>query len=313
MGQFDQAIERADLSTVMNRPDYIEQFFDAGVEASAFMQNAQRLPNMPGETSYMSVMSALPVAYFVGGDTNLRKTTDAKWEDKTLQARELAVIVPIPVTVLDDSRVDLQARVKPAIGTAIGKAVDAAVLRGVNAPSGWPTNILDAATAAGHAVDLSTKTDVYEALLDEDGVLAKIELDGYMPSGSIAHPVMKGKFRGNRTSNGQPIFQTIGQRQYNFDGEPIVFQRNGSIDSADSLLFSADWNEFVYSLRQDLQFQVFTEGVIQDQAGNIVWNLLQQRLIAIMATVRLAWQVANPINWMNGDAATRYPAAVLVP
>lgn len=311
MPVFNAAVERADLSTVLNRPDYIETFFDAAVEESAFMRMAQRLPNMGAQVAYMSVMSALPIAYFVNGDTGLRQTTEVKWKDKNLNAEELAVIVPIPINVIRDAKTDLQARVKKPIGTAIGKAVDAAVLFGTNAPSAWPDDILTSATTASHVVSLATKTDVYEALLDEDGVLAKVEADGFMSSGAVAHTSMKGKLRGNRSSQGMPIFARTLDGNYAFDGDPIFFPRNGGFDVSKALLVAGDWNEVVYALRQDMEFNVFTEGVIQDNAGNIVWNLAQQRMVAIMVTVRLAWQIANPINWMNETEATRFPFAVL--
>jgi hypothetical protein len=64
-------------------------------------------------------------------------------------------------------------------------------------------------------------------------------------------------------------------------------------------------------MRQDISFDVFTEGVIQDAGGAIVYNLLQQRMAAIMLTMRLGFALPNPINRINTSAATRYPFAYL--
>jgi hypothetical protein len=58
---------------------------------------------------------------------------------------------------------------------------------------------------------------------------------------------------------------------------------------------------------------VFTEGVINDAAGNIIYNLMQQDLVALRVVFRLGFQIANPINRVNETAATRYPFAVLIP
>jgi len=56
---------------------------------------------------------------------------------------------------------------------------------------------------------------------------------------------------------------------------------------------------------------VFREGVIQDQAGAIVYNLMQQDMTAIRLTFRLGWQVSNLINNDQPVEGSRYPVGVL--
>jgi len=48
-----------------------------------------------------------------------------------------------------------------------------------------------------------------------------------------------------------------------------------------------------------------------DGAGNIIYNLAQQDMVALRAVMRLGFALPNPINRMNPTAATRYPFAVL--
>ena len=54
-----------------------------------------------------------------------------------------------------------------------------------------------------------------------------------------------------------------------------------------------------------------TEGVIQDGSGNIVYNLLQQDMVAMRFTMRVAWQVSNYVTYSNTTEATRYPLAMI--
>jgi hypothetical protein len=80
---------------------------------------------------------------------------------------------------------------------------------------------------------------------------------------------------------------------------------------ANTRLFVGDWSQFVLGVRKDVTFEMFREGVIQDNTGAIVFNLLQQDMSAMRVTFRAGWQVANPINYEQSTEANRYPAAVL--
>ena len=64
-----------------------------------------------------------------------RQTSSMAWEKKRLYAEELAVIIPIPEAVLDDTNYDIWGEVKPRIVEAMGRRIDEAVLFGTGAPS----------------------------------------------------------------------------------------------------------------------------------------------------------------------------------
>src|SRR5262249_6057144 len=94
--------------------------------------------------------SALAVAYWVSGDTGLKQTSKSAWANLYLNAEELAVLVPIPGTVLDDVDCDLGGLIRPQLVEAIGRALDAAIFFGTNKPASWPADIQSAAIAAGN-------------------------------------------------------------------------------------------------------------------------------------------------------------------
>ena len=52
--------------------------------------------------------------------------------------------------------------------------------------------------------------------------------------------------------------------------------------------------------------------MIQDNAGNIIYNLAQQDMVAMRVTFRAGWQIANILNYDNQNDTTRYPVASLL-
>lgn len=287
------------------------------------LQLARRLPNMSRAQRRIPVASALATAYFVSGDTGLKQTTELDWTNKYIDAEELAAIVPIAESVLDDADFDIWEQVRPAIEEALGVAIAQAVLYGTNIPASWTTNIGAAGlvalcTARSATISAAAYADLYEAILGETaggtaGLFMLVEADGFQVNGSIAHISMKGKLRNTRDSNGLPIFKANMQdaSRYELDGTPIYFPNDGSVVSGSSLMISGDWSQLVYAMRQDITYKVLDQAVITDAGGNIVYNLAQQDMVALRAVMRLGFSLPNPINRMQSTEASRCPFATL--
>lgn len=282
------------------------------VSQSAVLQRGRKLANMSSKTYKMPVLDMLPIAYFVNGDTGQKKTTKQAWDKKVITAEEIAVIVPIPEAVLDDSDYDIWGEVKPRIVEAFGKVIDAAILFDVNKPSSWRDGVVTTATAAGSIVTLGAD-DLYDKIMGENGVIAKVEGSGYFVNGHMADISMRSKLRGLKDMNGQPIFKSDMQSgtNYSLDGSPMNFPNNGAFDKAKALMISGDFSQLVYSIRQDITFKLFTEGVVQNTDGTIAYNLMQNDMVALRAVMRLGWEIPNPINALKTDKATRCPFAIL--
>jgi HK97 family phage major capsid protein len=313
---YNNVISRADAAGTIP-VEYSNELLGGIAQESFLMRMARRLRNMTVYEEKLPVLSALATAYFPGGDTGLVQTSEINWEDVVIYAEDLAVIVPVSKNVLNDSNVPIWNEVKSELITAAGVAVDNAQLYGTNKPSTWPTAIVTAAATAVHNVSEAAYSDLYEALLGEtgagvSGLFGLVEEDGYAVNGSLGHLTMKRKLRNARDANGIPIFSPDPAMpgRYLLDGAQTYFPTTG-IASATYKLIAGDWQQLCYSMRQDIEFEVFTEGVIQDAGGSIVYNLMQQRMAAIMLTLRLGFALPNPINRVNGTAATRYPFAYL--
>lgn len=322
---YNSVISRTDAGALIPE-DAAREIVQGIPESSTVMKLARKLPNMSRAQRRMPVLSLLPTGYFVSGDTGIKQTTKVDWSDKYLNAEEIAVIVPIPESVLDDVDYDIWAEVKPLLIEEFGRVFDAAVLFGTNAPASWPTDVVAAAVAAGNSYDSGSDADLdlYDEIMGEGGVLSLVEADGFMVSGHIAAMSMKAKLRGLRykvwdgtaaSPLGAPIFSRSMQdsNRYELDGEPLDFPKNGAFDATQALLISGSFDQLVYTMRQDITYKILTEAVIQDAAGTIVYNLAQQDMVALRAVMRIAWQVPNPINRLQETEASRYPFAVLLP
>ena len=307
-------VDRTDAGALIPE-DAAREIIQATTEASALLGVARRLPNLSRKQQRIPVVSTQPTAYFVTGDTGLKSTTDMTWENVYLNAEELAVIVPMPQALLDDADYNIAQEMRPHLVEAFGQAIDRAMLFGTNKPAAWPTSIRAAAVAAGNSVALGAGADVYDDLLGASGVWSKVEADGYMVNGTIAATSFMGRLRGLRDgAAGQPIFLQgglQGQPNYTLLGTPVFFPRNGGFDTVATHAFSGDWSQIVYSIRQDITYSVTDQGVVTDNAGNIVYNLFQQDMVALRAVMRVAIAVPNPINRMQGSVANRYPIGVL--
>lgn len=311
---YNSMISRSGVEALI--PEDVTREIIQGVPTqSTVMRLARRLPNMSTSQRRLPVLSGLITAYFVTGDTGLKQTDQLAWANKYIDAEELAVIVPIPESVLDDTAYDIWGEVRPRIVEAFGKAFDLAVFHGTNAPGSWPTNLVDAATSASNNVSLGTGADLFDDVMSETGVIAKVEADGYLVTGHVGALTMRSKLRGLRDATGQPLFLRSMQdtTRYELDGAPVLFPVNAGFDATDALMISGDWSQLVWSVRQDITYKILTEAVIQDPAGNIIYNLAQQDMVALRAVMRLGWQLPNPINPVQPTEASRYPFAVLKP
>lgn len=283
------------------------------VTQSAVLSRGRKLANMTSKQYKMPVLDMLPIAYFVNGDTGQKQTTKQAWDKKFIVAEEIAVIVPVPESVLDDSEYDIWGEVKPRIVEAFGQKIDGAVLFDVDKPSTWRNGVVTTATNAGAVVTLSTGDSLYDKIMGEDGVIAKVENCGYFVNGHMADISMRAKLRGLKDKNDMPIFKTDMQSgtNYSLDGSPMNFPNNGAFDKSKALMISGDFSQLVYSIRQDITFKLFTEGVIQNTDGSIAYNLMQNDMIALRAVMRLGWEIPNPINALQKDKAKRCPFAIL--
>jgi len=309
---FNNLTSRTDAAALIPE-EVVNSMLGRATEDSAVMRLFKRIPVSRGQVRF-PILSALPVAYFVSGDTGLKQTTEINWTNKYMTIEEIAVIVPIPDNVLDDVDANIWDEAEPLLGEAFGRCLDAAVYFGTNAPSSWPTNIASAATSASNNVTVGSAASAGGYFGDIDNLYEKVEADGYEINGWVAATSAKSKLRKARDSQGRKLDESrLNGALTLLDGYPVTYPMRGlfGTSSGSPQLFGGDWGQFVVGVRKDMTMKILDQAVIQDNTGAIVYNLAQQDMTAVRVTFRVGWQVANPINYDQPTEASRYPVGRL--
>lgn len=286
--------------------------FQDAPKSSILMQLGRKLPNMTSKQTRVPVLSMLPMAYWVGGDTGMKQTSRQQWENVYITAGELAVIVPIPEAVLDDASFDIMGEVTPRVNEAIGMKFDEAAVFGVDRPPEWQNDITTLARQAGNNVSGGI---TYDTLLGEDGLFGKVEQAGYIVDGVIGAMRTRAALRGIKDDASRPIFVPSMQdrTQYVLDGAPVYFPENGSFDATVAQMVAGNWRQLVWAMRQDIETKILDQAVIQDPSTKeIVYNLAQQDMIALRVTFRAGFAVPNPATRLN-EHRTLVPFAYIEP
>lgn len=302
---------RSDAGEQLVPDEHIKTIIEEVPQQSVMLQRAQTV-RMSSKKQKQPVLATLPEAFWVDGDTGLKQTSKATWKGVTMTAEELAVIVPIPDAVIDDATVDLWNIIKPQLVAAIGRKIDQATLFGVDKPDSWPTDIVSGATNAGNTVSVGVKKNHADATIE---LAEKLGAQGHSVNGFVGRPGLGWKIRGLKDANGTYYYGSpanVGAAG-SFFGYPIDEAKNGAWDATKAELILADWTKFIIGIRQDITFETFSEGVISDAAGKVLFNLMQQDSKAMRVVMRLGFQVANPLNVLEPDEAHRYPAGVVAP
>lgn len=294
-------------------PEESNQIIQSVVEKSIALKMMTRLPNMGTNVREYPIMDSYPMAGFVDGDSGLKMTTNMQWKKDKIVAGEIAAIVAIPDNVVADSNYDIFAQMRPRLEEAAGRVVDEAIFFGKNKPSDWRDGIVPAAITAENNVKATA--DIYTDVFGENGMIAKVEEDGYFPESIVSAISMRAKLRGLMDTTKRPLFlENMHQgAQYTLGGMAMEFPRNGAWDASQALMVAGDWKQAVYAIRQDVTFDVFKSGVVSDDTGKVVYNLMQNDMKAIRMVIRLGWNILNPINAVNSDGSKRFPFAVYEP
>jgi HK97 family phage major capsid protein len=276
---------------------------------------------LSAKTQRQPVLDVLPVAYWVGGDTGMKQTTTEAWKNVVMVVEELACIVPIPEAYLDDADVPLWGQIQPRITEAVGQLIDLAVLWGINKPVTWGESVFAGATKSAHTIVQGTGVDLGQDVTKLGALMAAT---GYTVNGFAVAPGTNWNLAGLRSAQGVPIYQPNMQAGPggSLYGYPMSEIDNGSWQSGvtgGAVMLMGDFNKAIIGLRKDISFKMFTEGVISNDSGVVLLNLMQQDTVAMRMTMRLAYACVNPVTIMQpsavmtGSNPQRWPFGAILP
>lgn len=255
-----------------------------GIARGSSILRLSTVKPMTSDTKKFPVMTDGPGAYWVGEGERI-KTTKAGWIYPKMEAKKIAVIIPVTKEKLKDTTINVFEELKPLIAEAFYKTIDSACLFGTDSP--FAKNIFTSAvTAENYIIDGTEKS----LDLDVSDVMALIEDAGFDVTGFAANNGIKNRLRKLRDADGNQLFVN-GVDTKEFYNEPIEFSRNGSWDKTKAEIIAADWSKSLVGIRDGLEYEILKEATLQgtvDKDGKPL-SLAEQDMIGIKATMRLGF------------------------
>lgn len=309
-------------------PVEVQRGIVQGMTEKSAVMRLMKTMRMSRHLKQMPVLNSLPTAYWVTDPTGLKQTSEMDWRNVMLTAEELAVLIPIPDVVLADADYDIWSEIRPKVEEAFGKALDEAVLFGINTPSSWGSSIKSLASTASNTVTIGTGVDI---AADMNNALAAVEADGYGPNAIAMRQDLRASFRGLRSTTNEFVFKPgeAGAENSRFGSgnnavEGSIFDiralaiRNGSFEAENTASANAvaaivgDFSQGIIAIREDISVEFSKSAIINDNTGAIQYNAWQQDLTIGRFVMRCAYAVPNPVNRTRETTASRCPFATLL-
>jgi len=241
---------------------------------------------MISDKKKFSIMTEGAGAYWVG-ETERIQTSKASWIFPEMEAKKLAVIIPVTKEKMNDTTINVFEELKPTIAEAFYKAIDSACLFGTGSP--FAKNIFGVATTADNLIALEANGEG-KLDLDVSDAMALVEDGGEDVNGFVAPYGLKNSLRKLRDGNGNQLFVAgIGQNE--LYSNPIEFVRNGSFDKTKAELIAGNFNYSLVGIREGIEYQILTEATLQSvtMADGKPLSLAENDMVAIKATMRLGF------------------------
>ncbi len=296
-------ISRAEVSTLIQEA-YADTLLQAAIQGSTAL-SAFPTVNMGTKLTHLPVLATLPAAGWVGesatDSVGVKPTSDVTWTDRTLVAEEIAVIIPVHENVIADATVSVLDQIAMLGGQAIGKALDQAVIFGINKPASWVSPaLLPAAQSVSQTwAVVDGRAQESDLVGSVNKVAEMIALDGWMPDTLLANLSLRYQVANLRDANGQLVF-----RDDSFSGFNTLFNRNGAWDPTQASVIIADSQRVRIGVRQDITVKFLDQATV----GGI--NLAERDMVALRLKARFAYVLGTGATPMGNN---KVPVGAVTP
>lgn len=229
-----------------------------------------------------------PGAYWVG-ETERIQTSKATWLTAVMEAKKLAVIIPVSKEFLKYTVTDFFTQMQPAIAEAFYKKFDQAALFGTGSPYASGVSVFERITTSGQSVEYGTGANLYFDLNDVAGLLedADHDVNGFTTTKSFRKDL-----RAAKDENNNPIFNdATGGTPSQVLGQAIGYVSKASFDKTKALMLAGDWDMARYGILQGIEYKVSEEATLStivDADGKPI-NLYEQDMFALRATMHIGF------------------------
>lgn len=269
----------------------------AALEEQSVTMRLGRVVPMGTGAAAVPVSATAPSARFTSTSYGGRKNPTAiDWSHEHLVAEELACVLAIPDAFIDDAGIPIWEMVRGELASAIAVELDGAVLFGTRAPASYP-----AGGVAAAAAPLVSDADPAKAL---DLAMATVEATGLEPTGIAGAASIRSALRQISASQMVPSSQPA---SYTYFGLPV--ETTPVWDATKGDAFVGDWTKLIVGVRQDVTFDLSSDGVLLDNAGAILVSAFQDDMTLMRCYVRIGVVLGVPVKADNTGATKPFSAA----
>ncbi|MEX3609762.1 phage major capsid protein [Rothia sp. LK2588] len=300
-------ITRSDIESLIEE-EYNHSLLNQATATSTAL-TAFNTVNMGAKVQNMPALATRPTAKWVGeaAGERTKPTSKFSFENKVLTAAEVAVIITLNEEDIEDATEDLLTTASNLGGEAIGRALDEAVLFGVNKPAAWTSNdLFAAATAAGAIHQVATgENDLVGSIFQ---AAEDVDVAGGNPTAFISRQGFKFRLANLRGTDNAPIYMpSLSQAPGSVDnvaGLDAYWNRNGAFDRKKAEGLVVDPSAVLIGVRSDISVKFLDQATV----GGV--NLAENDQVALRFRARFGYTLADIVGT---DGVRLAPVSAVTP
>lgn len=257
------------------------------VAESAVAKLAKAMP-MTKPIINFTYLAEGPGAYWVNEGEKIQ-TSKATWLTAEMEAKKVAVILPVSKEFLRYTMTDFFNAMRPAIAEAFYTKFDQASLFGNDTPYKAGVSVWENILASENEIVKGSGANLYE---DFNDLLALVEDGDNDPNGFTTTKRFRKDLRGAVDAQNLPIFNDVsGGATSRVLGLPIGYASGKAWDYDKSEMIVGDWDNARYGILQGIEYSISEDATLSTIVGEDgePINLFERDLMALRATMHIGF------------------------